>query len=64
MRKISFSLEKGQNHKKIGLAIYDYEDEEELRGVINVVKEALNKRYPSADIYKQKAVRILFGEEK
>jgi len=31
MKKISISCETGINHKKIGLAVYEYEDEEELK---------------------------------
>ncbi len=51
MRKVSISLEKGQKNKKIGLAIYDYDGEEELKKVIELIKESLRKHYPSVEIH-------------
>jgi len=63
MRKVSISLEKGKKYKKVGLAIYEYEGEEELRKVITLIEECLRKNFSNVEIKKQRATRILFGEE-
>ena len=61
MEKVSISLEEGKTHKKIGLAMYSYKGEEELRKVIGLIEESLRKNFPDAAITKQRAVRELFG---
>ena len=62
MKKVSISLERGATHRKVGLAIYEDEGDEELRKLVRVVEESLEKLFPSADIIRQRAVRELFGE--
>ena len=62
MKKVSISLEQGASHRKVGLAIYEDEGDEELRKVIEVVQESLKKHFPDVQIIRQKAVRELFGE--
>ncbi|MCL0092043.1 hypothetical protein M1N59_02130 [Dehalococcoidales bacterium] len=62
MKKVSISLERGQTHRKVGLAIYEDAGDEELRRVIELIQESLAKHFPSATIARQKAVRELFGE--
>ena len=62
MRKVSISLEEGKTHKKVGLAIYEYEGEEELRKVIGLIEDNLHKKFPDAEITRQRAVRELLGE--
>ena len=59
MKKISISLEEGKTHKKVGLAIYGYED---MRKVINIIEESLKQNFRGAEIVRQRAVRELFGE--
>ena len=63
MRKVSISLEEGKTHKKVGLAIYEYEDEEELRKVIGLIEDSLHKNFPDAELARQRAVRELFLEQ-
>ena len=62
MRKVSISLEEGKKQKKVGLAIYEYEGEEELRKVITLMEECLRKNFSNVEINGQRATRILFGE--
>ena len=62
MKKVSISLERGQTHRKVGLAIYEDAGDEELRRVIELIQESLAKHFPSATIARQKAGRELFGE--
>ena len=62
MRKVSISLERAPTHRKVGLAIYGYEDEEELRKVIGLIEDSLHKNFPDAEITRQRAIRELFGE--
>ena len=64
MKRVSISLEAGQTHKKVGLAIYEPESKEELKKVIELIEESLHKRFPNVEIARQRAVRILFGERK
>ncbi len=62
MRKVSISLEEGKTHKKVGLAVYEHESEEELRKVISLVEDSLRKNFSGVQITRQRAVRELFGE--
>ena len=64
MRKVSISLERGRTHKKVGLAIYEPEGEEELREVISLIEESLHRKFPYVEITRQRAVREVFGERK
>jgi hypothetical protein len=62
MRKISISCETGVNHKKIGLAVYEYEGEKEQKKVVRTVEKSLLEKFPRTQITHQKAVRDLLGE--
>ncbi|MFC1940481.1 hypothetical protein ACFLXO_07360 [Chloroflexota bacterium] len=50
MRKVSISLEEGRTHKKVGLAIYGYENNEELRKAIKTVEENLKNNFSGVEI--------------
>jgi hypothetical protein len=62
VEKVVISLEEGKTHKKVGVLLYCYEGEEELRNVIGLIEDSLGKNFPSAEIIRRRAPRELFGE--
>ena len=64
MEKVVVSLFKGKRYRLVGLSIKNEESIEELRRLVGVVEESLEKRFPSAQIIRRNATRELFGEPK
>ena len=64
MEKVVISLLKGKRWSLVGLSIRNEEGNEELRKLVEVVQESLEKRFPNAQIVRRKAPRVLFGERK
>jgi ABC-type molybdenum transport system ATPase subunit/photorepair protein PhrA len=64
MEKVVVALFKGEDWRLVGLSIRNEESIEDLRKLIKVVEESLQKNFPSTPIVRRKAVRELFGERK
>ena len=65
MRKVNINLwqksERGP-HRLVGLSLYDYEGNEELRKLVRAIEESLSKNFPGIEVNRGRAVRELFGE--
>ena len=64
VEKVVVSLFKGKRYRLVGLSIKNEESSEELRKLVRVVEESLEKHFPDAEIIRRKAIRGLFGERK
>ena len=62
MEKVVVSLFKGKRYRLVGLSIKNEESSEELRRLVRVVEESLEKRFLGAQIIRRKAIRELLGE--
>ena len=62
MEKVTISLWKGKNRRLVGLNIYEDEGIEEVRQVIRITQESLERHFPDAEIIRARAGREMFGE--
>jgi hypothetical protein len=64
MDKVVISLLKGKRWRLVGLSIRNEESINDLRKLVRVAEESLQKNFPSTPIVRRKAIRELFGEQK